>query len=643
MKPKAASTCTDHSHQQVESPHTHGAGAHLTASARRILQKGLTQLLDMTQGLAFRPLPSEKYPLPLTQFAYREVPDVQAVRADVQARLQTDPVSVLEPALALLELYECNQPDAAEHVLEDMKFIRTCFASKRANGWIAALGDADRTGLEQAINKTWQFKFFSGPARPTGIYVLLNMLARYAYVYGRIPFGDAHAASHFIEDHTPGLLICRGKMDDLELTLSLAAMKMGVPAVVPNDYPFPLGRTVRADALDEITASVVAFPNIRRLLNTPEVPGLPDYCDSENAKEQVPQDIVWGDTPESFYFVRKGSISHPGTEVTGSPGKGSHSPMGIVVTIDASPMDAFDRGYIERRAVMSLPMIKGVGITHTDDRFVLWQTKGTKLKPARIGEVLIAAIRHEWPKLTKVRVQVIFEPTHLMALTAIVRQEKLARRQEIEEATEESMERMYTCVGCSPFAPDHMCVVTPERPPQCNRPFEMIKTGALYAYDDMTNIHHSQLHREINSFRMIDKGRVIDPLRGEWEGVNAAATELTQGRTTRIQLHCIDEFPHTGCGCFRLILFKTDLPKPGIGIMDAAYEGKAPDGRRWADLHYALAGKQTPGMAGACPAYLTSPKFLQAHKGWSSVVWISPRVVGMLPTRPPKGIVIGEA
>jgi len=619
----------------------HGSGIRLEPQAQTALRRGLTQLLAMTQGMRYRPLGSEKYPLPLALLAYRQVPDVQAVRTDVEARLSSDPVSVLEPALALLELYECNQPDVAGHVLDDMKFIRACFASKRANGWICIVGDADRGEIEAAVNRRWQFKFFSGPTRATHVYVLLNMLARYAYVYGRIPFGDAHAASHFIEDYTPGLLICRGRMGDLELTLSLAAMKMGVPAIVPTSYPFPLGRTVRADSLDDVAGAVVAFPNIRRLLKTPDIPQLPEYCDPENAKRQVPQDIVWGDTPDSFYIVRKGMVDRTGTQVVGSPGNGARSPLGIIVTIDAEPMDAFDRHYIERQVITKLTQVAGVGVTFTDDRFLIWQARDAKFKPDRIGEVLIAAIRHEWPKLAKVGVRIVFDPQSLATLSAVVRREKLARRQEIDEATEESMDRTYACVGCSPFAPDHMCVITPQRPPQCNRPFEMIKTGALYGYDDMTNIHHSQLHRDINSFRVVDKGRCLDPLRGEWEGPNAAAAQLTGGRTKRIQLHCIDEFPHTGCGCFRLILFKTDLPRPGIGIMDAQYEGAAPDGRRWVDLHYCLAGKQAPGMAGACPAYLTSAKFLQAHGGWKSVVWVSPKVAEIMGGRLLKAIAVG--
>ena len=188
-----------------------------------------------------------------------------------------------------------------------------------------------------------------------------------------------------------------------------------------------------------------------------------------------------------------------------------------------------------------------------------------------------------------------------------------------------------------------MCVVTPQRPPQCNRPFEMIKTGALYAYDDMTNIHHSRMHRDINSFRMIEKGKCLDALRGEWEGVNAAAAELTQGRTTRIQLHCIDEFPHTGCGCFRLIMFKTDLPKPGIGIMDASLRrGDRRTGGAGRTCTMRWRASRRRAWRAAVSRTCRARSSCRPTSGWSSVVWVSPKVAGIFGGRPPKGIMVGQ-
>jgi hypothetical protein len=607
----------------------------------------------------------------------------------VQARMADDPVSVLEPALALVELYESNQPDVADVVLADMPFIGTCFQSKRCNGWIAVVGGRDAAEVEAAVTGRWQFRFFSGPPRPTGVYGLLNMLARYAFVYGRIRFGDGHALAHFVEDFCPGLLICREPAGDLQLTLSLAAMKMGVPAVVPTGYPFPLGRTIRADALEDVAEAVVGFENVRRLLRTPEIPGLPDYCDPENQKQKIEPAAVWGGTEESFYIVRKGRVESPGWEVVGEPGAAGTAgtasakvsdtekvsdtqaagapafrrraggvsdtfsvsdtaapavpaaPIGIAVTIDAEPMDAIDRRHIEGRIIHAVSMMAGVQAQYGGEGIRILLAAGAQLDPNRIGEVLLAATRQEFPRLRQVRVEVIFDPARLAESSHPVRREKLDRQREIDAATEQSARTFCLCVGCSPFAPDHVCVLTPQRPPQCNRPFGQIKTGALYGYDDMTNIHHSRLHRQVNSFQVADKGRCLDPVRGEWEGIDRAVERLSAGRTRRVQLHCLDEFPTTGCGCFRMVMFKTHLPRPGIGIMAAGYPGRSPDGRSWPDLHYSLAGKQTPGVAGGAFAYLRSPKFLQAHGGWDAIVWVSPKIAEFMGADLPRHVEVG--
>jgi len=110
-------------------------------------------------------------------------------------------------------------------------------------------------------------------------------------------------------------------------------------------------------------------------------------------------------------------------------------------------------------------------------------------------------------------------------------------------------------------------------------------------------------------------------------------------------LHSLEEFPHTGCGCFRIIIFKMDLsghvPSQSIGIMDRKYEGSAPDGRTWKDLYYNQTGKQTPGSTGATFTYLKSPKFLKAHGGWEQVLWVSPNIADFMGDGLPNTISIG--
>jgi CO dehydrogenase/acetyl-CoA synthase beta subunit len=89
-------------------------------------------------------------------------------------------------------------------------------------------------------------------------------------------------------------------------------------------------------------------------------------------------------------------------------------------------------------------------------------------------------------------------------------------------------------------------------------------------------------------------------------------------------------------------MFKTDLPRPGVAIMDRGYKGASPDGRTWRDLHYALGGKQTPGMAGAASNYLRSRKFLAAHGGWESVVWVSPKIGDIMGGDLPMHVEVGK-
>src|SRR5271157_826033 len=607
--------------------HTHDHGTSLSREARAILQRGLTELLRMTEGKVFRPVASERYPLPLALAVYGEVPDPERVRSEVSAGIESEPLRLLEASLALLELYACNQPGISSSVPDDDAFLTEVFASKRRNGWIVLLGDANQDETQAAINAQWQFKFIEAGEMCIRLYVLLNVLARYAFVYGRIPLGDTHLLGHFIEDITSGLLVGRGKLNPLELTLSLAAMRIGVPAIIPQDYPFQLGRHVRAGTLHEIVDAVASFPSIRRLLDHADIPPLPDYLNPEEAPPRFPPGKTWGDTPESFYLLRKGEVEVPGVSVMGTPS----GAMGVLLTINAEPLDAFDRRYIESRAARVFSRMRGVLAKHASGRLVLKMASDLDLPPQRIGESLIAAIRHEFPRIVKLHAEVIFDGKRLNDLQVQVSAERAERKREIAAATEESVREFVTCVGCSAFAPDHVCILTPERAPQCGRAYEFIKTGALYGYDDMTNIHHRELHFGVNSFGTCSKGDLLDPTAGEWSGANQAAARLTGGRITRVQLHSLDQAPHTGCGCFQLILFKTDLPKPGIGIMERGYKGLAPDGRTWRDLHYALGGKQTPGLAGAAWGYLQSPKFLAAQGGRKSVVWASPKVAALMP------------
>ena len=607
----------------------HGEHLRLDTKQKQVLVNGINTVIEQCRGLAFRPFPSARYPLPVTWAVYGEPPDADTVIGDVRKRLDENPVAVLEQFLVLVELFESNQPEREACHIDDDRFLNVCFRSKRNNGWAYLQGGGDLSGLAARINAPWCFEFFYNQAEPpspkhqyavpdrnTSIYYFLNMLFRYAFIYGRKGKKDAHDIGHFIEDFGPGVLVCHGGMTDLDWTLALAAMKMGVPALVPEDFPFSLGRKIVYRDEGDIVDGIVQFTNIRRLLDVPGIPRLPDYCRPEHKAEEFTPAAVYGDTDSSFCLMEPRTGVADGIEIIGTPRSG----LGVLIRAEHPSLEGMDCIYIESQIIGFLSQIKGIRARKENNRLILQVGEGTSLEPAIIGEVLQKALKSEFPKIDKVAMKLVFEEAEIEDMAPDVKKRIKARQEVADRVNEDTISEFYYCVGCSPFAPDHVCILTPDRVPQCSRHFMQIRTGALFGYDDMTSIHHRVLHKDINSFGVLAKGTCLDPLKGEWSGINEHAAGLTDGRTPKVYLHTVFEHPTTGCGCFGIILFH--IPEvDGIGVMNRAYEGKAPDGRTWLDLKYELAGKQAPGISGCGAGYFSSPKFLQGDGGWQRVVW----------------------
>ena len=87
-----------------------------------------------------------------------------------------------------------------------------------------------------------------------------------------------------------------------------------------------------------------------------------------------------------------------------------------------------------------------------------------------------------------------------------------ARDERVAGMTDESVDTFYSCTLCQSFAPNHVCVITPER------------LGLCGAY----NWLDGQAAYEINPRgcnQPVAKGRCLNELAGEWEGVNAFVYE----------------------------------------------------------------------------------------------------------------------
>jgi hypothetical protein len=256
---------------------------------------------------------------------------------------------------------------------------------------VSFIGETDYSTLKKSINEKWNFKFIEGLDSVLNLYVLLNMLARYGSAIGRIDPADSHAMGHFIEDYGPAVAVCTGQQTDLERTVLLGAMKLGVSAVVGSDFPFQLGRRIVADSEDEIVESIIQFPSLHRKTDLNEISKLPDYLDRANIGDKFESAVTWGGTDESYILIRKNRVEKSNRiEIIGNP-PGS---LGIVITVDAEPLDCYDRLAIEEITERSLNMLKGLHCRIFEGRIELALSANAEYTPQQIGEVVIGSIRH---------------------------------------------------------------------------------------------------------------------------------------------------------------------------------------------------------------------------------------------------------
>jgi acetyl-CoA decarbonylase/synthase complex subunit beta/acetyl-CoA synthase len=167
----------------------------------------------------------------------------------------------------------------------------------------------------------------------------------------------------------------------------------------------------------------------------------------------------------------------------------------------------------------------------------------------------------------------------------------------------------YSCTLCQTFAPNHVCVITPERPALC---------GAISWLDGRIAYEISPA----GANQPVEKGRAINEITGEFEGVNRFVKKASHGEVERCSLYSVMEHPMTCCGCFECIALM--LPEVnGIMVVNREFKGMTPSGMTFSTLAGTIGGgAQTPGFAGISKQYILSDRFLQGEGGIERLVWM---------------------
>ena len=234
--------------------------------------------------------------------------------------------------------------------------------------------------------------------------------------------------------------------------------------------------------------------------------------------------------------------------------------------------------------------------------------KGFKIKD--FGEILVAKMHDEFSSIVD-RVQAKIYTDEKMAdeLVADAREIYSERDDKIGNMTDEDVEDYYSCTLCQSYAPNHVCIVTPQRLGLC---------GA-YTWLDCKASFQIDPH---GPNEPVQKGTVVDAAKGSWENINAYIDVKSSGNLKQFNAYSIMEDPMTSCGCFECIA--AIVPEAnGIMIVDRDFTGMTPVGMTFSTLAGQIGGGvQTPGFTGIGKLYISSPKFISAEGGHKRIAWM---------------------
>ena len=449
-----------------------------------------------------------------------------------------------------------------------------------------------------------------------------NLAVRASLMFGSIEPGKKNELTKYLKERVPAFVVSLGELDNLTLAACVGAIALGLPVVVDQIVTEIPGALLSRPDYRMLVSSGCALKKIKtRVVVKPPIPVEygPAYEGKSIRKEEMYVEFGGGRSI-AFELVRKktpeeivdGAVSVHGPDLS-DMSAGKAYPLGIIVDIAGAKFEKDFEPVFERRLHQFLN--RAEGIMHLASRDIVWIRiskeafkKGFRI--SNLGDILNTMFRATFPALVdKVQVTILADEKKVQESIMEARRSYEERDGRMKELTEDNVEAFYGCSLCQSFAPVHACIITPERISLC---------GATTWMD--AKVSHS-IDPQGPNF-LIPKGKCLDPVKGEWEGVNKKVYERSHNTVERVFLHSMFDYPHTSCGCFEAIVFY--IPEvDGMGVVNRDFKGLTVNGMSFSTMAgLAGGGRQTEGFLGIGVNYMRSRKFLQADGGWKKIVWL---------------------
>ena len=468
----------------------------------------------------------------------------------------------------------------------------------------------------------------------------LGFATRSALTFGGMKPGMSREILLYNKERVFAFVLALGEVDDLKYAAAAGAINFGFPVIADTVIPeiLPTGVTTyehvvsmpfnKIDGKDDseraelLVQKCIEVRGVKVKVSNVDVP-VPygSAFEGEVVRKADLRVEFGGKHSRCFEYlsmskldeITDGKIEVIGPDFSSIPAQGS-TDMGIIIQVAGRQMQQDFEPVLERQVHY---FVNGAsGIQHVGQRDIAWirisnnaADKGFNLE--HFGKILHARFHEDFGAIVdKVQVTVITDPKLHAESLEKARAAYDFRNKRLADLTDNKVEEFYSCTLCQSFAPNHVCVVSPERLGLCGA-YNWLDCKASFSINPT------------GPNQPIKLGKSVDTRKGYWEGTNDYARIGSHGVVQEVSMYSIMENPMTACGCFECIVM---LIPESNGVMVVSREDTAmtPAGMTFSTLAgIAGGGMQTPGVMGVGKFYLISPKFISSDGGFKRVVWMS--------------------
>jgi len=461
--------------------------------------------------------------------------------------------------------------------------------------------------VEGGVQLGWDTRLVPFGREITAAIYAAGFASRAALSYGGVKAGDFKRNLLYNKNRIFAFVIALGEVTDEWYATAAGVINYGFPTIADSDIPqiLPTGictyeHVISNIPYEEIVEKAIEVRGLKIKVAEIDIPVAhsPAFEGERIRKEDMQCEFGGQRTPavEWLRMLDIGEVEDGKVEVKGpkldSIEVGGRMPLAIVVEVAGRKMQKDFEPVLERQ--VHTFMNEAQGLWHMGQRDIIWvriskdaAKAGFKLE--HIGKLLHAMYHDQFANIIdKVQVKIFTGEKEVLRFREMARK-IFAKRDS--------------------FAPNHVCVVSPERPGLCGA-YSWLDCRAAF---EITPTGPNQ---------PISKGKCIEPTIGQWDKVNAFVLKTSGGNVERMSQYSMITDPMTSCGCFECI--SAVLPSTGgIMIVNREFVEMTPCGMKFSTLAGTVGGgQQTPGFIGHSKHYIISRKFIAAEDGIRRIVWM---------------------